>query len=103
MPHPEEVADSGGETLRCRRCGAGVRGTCHTRTGYTVGYYVLHTGRTVEAVARRADDEAVLFYRRLVEPLEVVTCPACFVTPAVQGLWQRFGDEEESAVAEDVR
>jgi len=47
-----------GETggLRCSRCGGVVQGTRHTRTGYTVGHYVLHTGRTGEATVRRRDE-----------------------------------------------
>jgi len=54
-----------------------VQGTRHTRTGYTVGHYVLHTGRTGEATVRRRDDEAPVTYRRLLDPLEVVSCPTC--------------------------
>jgi len=76
---PEE---SGG--LRCSQCGATVRGTRHTRTGYTVGHYVLHTGRTGEATRRRRDDEAPLTYRRLLDTLE-----------DVQRLWLAFGDRGE--------
>ena len=79
---------------RCTRCGAAVTGTRHTRGGYTVGHYVLHTGRTVEATMRRREDEPPIGYRRLLEPAEVVSCPACFVLPEVRRLWERFGDEE---------
>ena len=84
-----------GETggLRCSRCGGVVQGTRHTRTGYTVGHYVLHTGRTVAS----PDDEAPVTYRRLLDPLEVVSCPTCFARPDVQRLWLAFGDEESSA------
>ncbi len=89
---PEET---GG--LRCSRCGGVVQGTRHTRTGYTVGHYVLHTGRTSEATVRRRDDEAPVTYRRLLDPLEVVSCPTCFARPDVQRLWLAFGDEESSA------
>ena len=89
---PEE---SGG--LRCSRCGVAVRGTSHTRTGYTVGHYVLHTGHTGEATVRRRDDETPITYRRLLDVLEVVSCPACFGRPEVRRLWLAFGDEKSSA------
>jgi hypothetical protein len=98
MPLQGSLAEAGAAPgIRCSRCGAAVNGTCHTRTGYQVGYYVLHTGRTVEATVRRRDDEAPLTYRRLVEPAEVVSCPTCFATPAIRRLWLTFGDEETPA------
>ena len=81
---------------RCTRCGAAVEGTRHTRSGYKVGHYVMHTGRTAEATFRRREDEAPLVYRRLVEPVEVVSCPTCFLLPDVQHLWRTFGDEEQA-------
>ena len=79
--------------LRCNRCGAAVEGTSHTRTGYTVGYYLLHTGRTVETSIRHGDDEALRTYRRLLEAVDVVSCPACFGRQDVRRLWLAFGDE----------
>lgn len=85
------------EASRCTRCGTEVEGTRHTRTGYVVGGYVLHTGRTVEATIAGRDDE-VIAYRRLVEAFEVVACPACLSDPGVRRLWERFGDEEDSAL-----
>jgi hypothetical protein len=95
MPQETGPGESGG--LRCTRCGAAVEGTRHTRSGYTVGHYVLHTGRTGEATVRRRDDEAPVTYRRLLEPVAVVSCPACFRRPEVRRLWLAFGDEESSA------
>jgi hypothetical protein len=74
-----------------------VAGTVHTRSGYIVGHYVLHTGRTVEATLRRREDEAPLVYRRLVEPTTIVACAACFGQPDVRRLWLAFGDEETDA------
>ena len=94
MPQQVGPAESG---LRCTRCGAAVEGTRHTRTGYTVGHYVLHGGPTGEATFRRRDDEAPITYRRLLEPTVVVSCPACFVRPEVRRLWLSFGDEKSSA------
>ena len=96
MPqHGAAAGESGG--LRCTRCGGAVEGTRHTRTGYTVGHYVLHTGKTGEATVRRRDDEAPMTYRRLLEPIEVVSCARCFGRPEVRRLWLSFGDEETSA------
>jgi hypothetical protein len=88
------AAGAASPVRRCTRCGAAVTGTVHVRGGYRVGYYAMHTGRTVEATVRRREDEAPLVYRRLVEPVEVVSCPACFVLPEVQRRWAAFGDEE---------
>ena len=68
-------------------------GTLHTRAGYTVGFYLLHTGPTDEATMRRRDDEAPLTYRRLLEAVEVVSCVGCFARPDVRRLWLAFGDE----------
>ena len=79
--------------LRCSRCGGAVDGTQHTRTGYVVGYYVLHTGRTEEAAVRRRDDEAPITYRRVLEPLDVVSCPQCFGEPEMRRLWLGFGNQ----------
>jgi hypothetical protein len=95
MPQQPGPAETGG--LRCTRCGAAVEGTRHTRTGYTVGHYVLHTGPTGEASVRRRDDEAPITYRRLLEAIEVVSCPDCFRRPEVRRLWLSFGDEQSSA------
>jgi len=93
---PQQVAP-GESGLRCTRCGAAVEGTRHTRTGYTVGHYVLHTGRTGEATLRRRDDEAAVTYRRLLDATLVVSCSACFVCPEIRRLWLSFGDQESSA------
>jgi len=79
--------------LRCARCGGAVDGTLHTRSGYVVGYYVLHTGSTEEAAVRRRDDEAPITYRRVLQPLDVVSCPRCFAAPEVRRLWLAFGDQ----------
>ncbi len=87
---------AGGPVRRCSRCGGPVDGTRHTRTGWTVGHYVLHTGRTEEATLTR-DDETVVTYRRLVSPVEVIACPACFGTAEVQRRWATFGDAEIGA------
>jgi hypothetical protein len=78
---------------RCFGCAAPVAGTRHTRTGWVIGGYALHTGRTVDATIRRREDEAPLTYRRLVEPLELVACPACFARPDVRRLWLAFGGD----------
>jgi hypothetical protein len=94
VPHPDA---SVAVPLRCSRCGAAVEGTVHTRTGYTVGHFALHSGPTGEASVRRREDEAPITYRRLLEPVQIVSCPSCFVSPEVRRLWRAFGDEESSA------
>jgi hypothetical protein len=97
MPHQEGLAESGAAAaLRCTTCGTPVEGTRHTRSGYTVGHYLLHTGPTTEATVRRRDDEAPVTYRRLLEAIEVVSCPACFARPDVRRRWLAFGDEGEA-------
>jgi hypothetical protein len=59
-----------------------------------VGYYLLHTGPTEAATVRRRDDEAPLTYRRLLDVVEVVSCPRCLASPEVRRLWDAFGDPE---------
>jgi len=96
VPHPiDDLAGGTAPALRCTRCHATVQGTCHTRTGYTIGHYVLHTGRTAEATVRRRDDEAPITYLRLVEVVEVICCPACFRHPDMRRLWTSFGEGEQ--------
>jgi hypothetical protein len=92
QPRPAEGGD-----VRCTRCGAAVEGTRHTRSGWIVGHYVLHTGSTEEATVRRRDDETPIVYRRLVDPVEIVSCPACYVSPEMRRLWLRFGEQEKAA------
>jgi hypothetical protein len=79
--------------LCCSRCGTAVDETRHTRTGYRVGYYVLHTGPTEEVAIRHGEDEAPRTYRRLIEPVDVVACSACVGRPDVRRLWIAFGEE----------
>jgi hypothetical protein len=95
MPSPDARPEGGPpDILRCNRCGTVVEGTQHTRSGYRVGHYRLHTGPTEEVTIRQPDD-TLLPYRRLVRPVEVVSCPRCFAEPAVRRLWDSFGDTEE--------
>jgi hypothetical protein len=92
MPHSAgQIESEVPPGRRCTRCGAAVEGTCHTRTGYAVGYYLLHTGPTGEATIRRGDDESALTYLRLLDVVEIVSCPRCFAEPEVQRLWAAFG------------
>jgi hypothetical protein len=91
----QQVHGAGAPVRRCSRCGDPVEGTRHTRTGWAVGHYVLHTGRTETGTLRR-DDESVMTYRRLVCAVEVVACAACYATPAVRQEWATFGETEAS-------
>jgi hypothetical protein len=96
MPQPGAHREpAAAPALRCMRCGASVHETRHTRTDYQVGYYRLHGGRTVEATVR-LEDEVTFTYRRLVEPAEFISCPACMTEPAVRDVWDRFGEAEEA-------
>jgi hypothetical protein len=92
-----EPVQSAMPALRCTRCGAVVSATRHTRTGYVVGYYLLHGGPTEEATLRRRDEEAVTAYRRLLEVVETVTCPTCYTRPEMRRLWAAFGEVESPA------
>jgi len=93
MPQPIGQLESDvSPARRCNRCGAAVEGTRHTRTDYVVGYYLLHTGPTSEATVRRGgDDEMPVTYRRLLDVVEIVSCPRCFGEPEVRRLWAAFG------------
>ena len=66
----------------CRHCGRAVHETLHTRTSYVVDGYVLHTGPTESAVVRRADSDEVFVYQRLLHPITLVVCAACYADPA---------------------
>ena len=97
MSQPAAHRETGAPpALRCIRCGAAVEGTRHTRTTYTVGYYLLHTGRTTEVTLLGRDDEAPITYRRMLDSVDVVSCPGCFDEPAIRRLWDRFGDDAEA-------
>ena len=97
MPRPAGLAEFGAvPDLRCTLCGSAVEATRHTRAGYAVGHYVLHTGDTVETTVRRGEDEAPITYRRLVLPAEVVSCPTCYAAAGTRRLWESFGDDRSS-------
>jgi hypothetical protein len=95
-PRAEQEHGAGDAALRCSRCGRSVGATRHTRIGWTIGHYALHTGRTEEATLTRRDDEGVIVYRRLVAPALVVSCPDCFPSPEVQRLWAAFGQADDA-------
>jgi hypothetical protein len=97
MSPPGEPGQSATVALRCTRCGTAVLGTRHTRTGYVVGHYRLHGGPTEEGTFRRRGEEAPTAYRRLLEVVETVTCPACYARPEMRRLWEAFGEVESSA------
>lgn len=100
MPRPAGPSDAGSAVGdRCSHCGAEVEGTRHGRADYTVGHFVLHTGRTVAATVRRGDDEAPLTFLRVTELTRVVACPACFRLPEVQRRWRAFGDDPGAETA----
>jgi hypothetical protein len=69
---------------RCTHCGREVTETVHTRGGYRVDYYALHTGTTEPATMARSDDTLVVTVLKLLEPIEVVTCADCYHEPRVR-------------------
>jgi hypothetical protein len=74
-----------------------VEGTRHTRTDFSVGHYLLFTGRTEDALRRRHEDEAPEHYLRLLDVTVMIACPACFMRPDVRHVWFSFGAAESSA------
>ncbi len=72
-----------GPALRCDHCGRPVHETIHTRTGYRVDYYSLHTG-PVELARISTDNGEPVEFQRLLSRVEVVTCAECYLDEAVQ-------------------
>jgi hypothetical protein len=80
----QDPVSSHGQPLRCDHCGRSVNETQHSRTGYTVDYYSLHTG-PVETCSLVTDDgERRLTFQRLMRAEEVVTCVDCYRRADVQ-------------------
>src|SRR5262249_61139520 len=92
LPGPGRGTGGGGAPpRRGGRGGPAGENPRHTRTDYVVGYYLLHTGPTGEGTLRRRDDEAPVSYLRVLDVVEIVSCPRCFGEPEVQQLWAAFG------------
>jgi hypothetical protein len=83
-----EADGDGAAARRCAHCGRGVEETWHTRTGYEVDHFVLHTGTSeIVTPVRAGDDERLESYERLTSVAEVVTCRQCYRLPAVRARW----------------
>ena len=84
-----------GRSLRCDDCGRPVRETEHTRSGYRVDYYSLHTGDVEPQTAVADDGEHRLTFQRLFNAVEIVTCADCYADPSVrQRRDERFRQED---------
>src|SRR6185369_4632516 len=82
--------------LRCDHCGRPVRETQHTRTGYQVDYYSMHTG-DVEETTVTGDDEKPLTFQKLLRGIEVITCADCYSRPGIRAERDhRFWPEREA-------
>lgn len=89
---PGELLQDGAVAAgRCDQCGRTVGETMHGRTGYAVAGYRLYTGATEPAVVRKPDSDAIAFtYQRLVRPVLLVTCAACYADPARRARHERW-------------
>lgn len=63
--------------LHCSHCGRAVGPTVHTRDGWRVDHYLLHTGEVEPAVFRRDEFGPPIDYLRLTSYRLVVTCAEC--------------------------
>jgi hypothetical protein len=70
---------------RCDHCGRPVRATQHTRGGYAVDYYSLHSGHG-EVAAFSGDDRTRTTYVRLLDHFDLTTCVDCYRRTDVQAL-----------------
>lgn len=85
------AAAPGGTPLHCHHCGRPVEETTHARGSYRVGGYLLHTGETDTVVVRRPDSDAVaLVYQRMLRPVVLATCAACYADAARRRLHQTW-------------
>ena len=71
--------------MQCFHCGREVKETIHTRRGYKVDYYLLHTGNTEWAFFKNPKDNApTLRYLKLTQPTDIFTCVQCHALPAIR-------------------
>jgi len=77
--------------MQCSHCGREVFGTVHTQRTYKVDFYLLHTGETEwEFLVTRKPDAPPLKYRKLIQPIDVLTCVQCYARPEI---WQILEDD----------
>ncbi|MBI3783199.1 MAG: hypothetical protein HY270_07345 [Deltaproteobacteria bacterium] len=77
-----------------------VRDTVHTRTGYRVDFYGLHTGDVEPVQMQHGDEGETITILRLIRPYEVFTCVDCYAQADVQEERERlFRPENLEAAA----
>ncbi|HTN72398.1 MAG TPA: hypothetical protein VMO00_15070 [Methylomirabilota bacterium] len=77
--------------MQCAHCGREVRETIHWQKGYTVDYYLLHTGKTEWAIFTNLKEDALpIRYLKLTQPIDIITCVQCYAYPEIR---QRLDDD----------
>ena len=93
----EPPAPAGRIAGRCDHCGRPVRSTQHTRNGYAVDYYSLHSGHG-DVAAFSGDDRTRGTYVKLRDRFDVITCADCYRRGPVQvERERRFHPERDDA------
>ncbi len=73
--------------MQCYHCGREVFGTTHTQKSYQVEFYLLHTGHTEwEFLVNPRQDAPPLRYRKLTQPIDVLTCVQCYARSEIRQL-----------------
>jgi len=71
--------------MQCSHCGREVFGTVHTQKAFRVDFYLLHTGETEwELLFNPKQDAPPIKYRKLIRPIDVLTCVQCYARPEIQ-------------------
>ena len=77
--------------MQCFHCGREVRETRHTQKGYSVDYYLSHTGHTEWDFLISPKQEGITFrYLKLTLPTDILTCVQCYER---REIWQRLDDD----------
>lgn len=69
---------AGKNATHCVHCGRTVQSTRHTRTGYRVDYYSMHTGDSEPGTILNEDGSVEMVYQKLLHAREIVTCVDCY-------------------------
>ena len=85
---------------RCHHCGRPVHETMHTRTGFNVDFYSLHTGEVEPVTLSRPDENGDITVMRLLNPIEVITCVECYQRAAIRDERERLFRPEVQPEAE---
>jgi len=85
MSHTAEA-----NTARCVHCGREVKPTRHTRTGYRVDYYSMHTGESEPGTLLNEDGSVEMVYQKLLHAREIITCVDCYARAEAQAERERL-------------